>query len=942
MNGASGHELRFDDTPGHELLAINSAGDYTLTVNNDLQQTTQGNEAITLKADYLLQLLEGEFSTQAKSIEINVGGSQLKLDSSGVSVQPAGKIQLLADGVPAAQPVARVGDTHQCPKIHPYLVPHVGGPIMKGSKVVMIDNLPAARVGDPMQCVGGKSKIKKGAKHILVDNKPLAFATSQSDHSGIIIKGSATTFVGKSQPIPAVSAAPEPKQTVLKADDIADIIYDVATNEFYALTVEQLEGLLATADPVMSSLDKLNESVNKDVDPKDKHALNAHQKAIVAAKAEVNKNMKGMANGADDIKITELVHFVGKDPTVKNKKGKYPWLNRKHTYVQSDKMKNHWRSYRIDKDFKKNSRIEKMKQFHEKMKDPSTGKISHKKVLHAAAKAMHIKPQSLTMASFNTEAAYKTFAGTVGNKNFNASGSASLFRATASGTVSRSYDKKTGKLSYSADGSAEADLMAATGSFTASIPSRLGFAINVQLPKTADLTGAYQRLNLGNVRVDFKVTVSAFVGATVAGSANLNLTLLKTPGSKNQAIKLHGNNKPSPTTKYAAKTTEKADADKNGLTTNVNAFAGAKASGEVSALIRWQNPDNAEANKKDLESVTEGKPIKELTSVQQAAAQKIEDKAWCDFGSIDVGGSAAIGAGANLGFSVGFQPQEGKFYLRAHAEIVCGAGLSGDIGFEILTKHIIEFVAFVYHKIKDQNFSFVGLFEEAAFMPFINFFTRYLLSDFQSLETVAENELHKITNWWATLSNDLVTDSEKLLENAEQAASNINRNPKIILQYTLPEIKGRFLYLFTQPDLQNKIEQQANVITSEMDYGIPYSQQNSDNLAVAQAQEIQQAIIYILSYIQTDKDFDNVIQHMTYDGSKLDAAQVAQRKQALYDGLGFYGRYQARKDPHVNALVKELRDNRVLDGGEGSKVLYQSKVKPNTPVEQNHGVSKYV
>jgi uncharacterized Zn-binding protein involved in type VI secretion len=94
-----------------------------------------------------------------------------------------------------------VGDKHQCPLIHPYLVPHVGGPVKKGSHTVFVNGLPVARVGDPMKCVAATAKIKKGAKSILVDNKPMAYLGSATTHHGKIVKGSHNVAMGVPQPI---------------------------------------------------------------------------------------------------------------------------------------------------------------------------------------------------------------------------------------------------------------------------------------------------------------------------------------------------------------------------------------------------------------------------------------------------------------------------------------------------------------------------------------------------------------------------------------------------------------------------------------------------------------------------------------------------------------------------------------------------------------------
>lgn len=58
------------------------------------------------------------------------------------------------------KPAATLGDNHVCPNVGP--LPHVGGPILKGSATVLICNKPAARVGDQATCTGPPDVIAMG------------------------------------------------------------------------------------------------------------------------------------------------------------------------------------------------------------------------------------------------------------------------------------------------------------------------------------------------------------------------------------------------------------------------------------------------------------------------------------------------------------------------------------------------------------------------------------------------------------------------------------------------------------------------------------------------------------------------------------------------------------------------------------------------------------
>lgn len=68
-------------------------------------------------------------------------------------------------------PAARVGDMHVCPMVTPGTppIPHVGGPILPpGSPTVFIGGMPAARMGDMAVCTGPPDSIIKGAPTVMI------------------------------------------------------------------------------------------------------------------------------------------------------------------------------------------------------------------------------------------------------------------------------------------------------------------------------------------------------------------------------------------------------------------------------------------------------------------------------------------------------------------------------------------------------------------------------------------------------------------------------------------------------------------------------------------------------------------------------------------------------------------------------------------------------
>ena len=93
-------------------------------------------------------------------------------------------------------PAARMTDMHVCPMVT-VLVPHVGGPILPPCcPLVLIGELPAARVGDMATCVGPPDVIVLGSFTVLIGGQPAARLGDLTAHGGAIILGWPTVLIG--------------------------------------------------------------------------------------------------------------------------------------------------------------------------------------------------------------------------------------------------------------------------------------------------------------------------------------------------------------------------------------------------------------------------------------------------------------------------------------------------------------------------------------------------------------------------------------------------------------------------------------------------------------------------------------------------------------------------------------------------------------------------
>ncbi len=91
---------------------------------------------------------------------------------------------------------ARVGDMHTCPMVTG-TVPHIGGPVAPpGCPTVLIEGMPAARVGDMAICTGPPDSIVTGSGTVMIGGMPAARMGDSTAHGGTIVIGAGTVMIG--------------------------------------------------------------------------------------------------------------------------------------------------------------------------------------------------------------------------------------------------------------------------------------------------------------------------------------------------------------------------------------------------------------------------------------------------------------------------------------------------------------------------------------------------------------------------------------------------------------------------------------------------------------------------------------------------------------------------------------------------------------------------
>jgi len=85
-------------------------------------------------------------------------------------------------------PALRTGDVAACALVT-VLVPHVGGPIVGTGATVLIGGAPAAVAMDVIPCVGPPNMIAMGSSTVLIQNRPAARVGDPTVHGAPVAPG---------------------------------------------------------------------------------------------------------------------------------------------------------------------------------------------------------------------------------------------------------------------------------------------------------------------------------------------------------------------------------------------------------------------------------------------------------------------------------------------------------------------------------------------------------------------------------------------------------------------------------------------------------------------------------------------------------------------------------------------------------------------------------
>lgn len=247
---------------------------------------------------------------------------------------------------------------------------------------------------------------------------------------------------------------------------------------------------------------------------------------------------------------------------------------------------------------------------------------------------------------------------------------------------------------------------------------------------------------------------------------------------------------------------------------DIGAFAGVKVDVDITGSLQWKHPDKAKDDEPE------------------------------DFIKIAPGVSAMLGAAAAFKLEVTYN--NGKFIMVVQASLCLGPGARGKIACETNALLIGKFIYWVGYQLYHANYEFLGFISKEAFKA---------LQDIQFLMIQSGKEAVDFTLKTYDQISEKVMDVLSIMDKTEARdalATSILKND-VKLRHATPETKGMLLYQLTRHDKTDWV--------------------NRNNYQKGDAyHNRKKAVLRVLQWVQTKREWDNVFQHMHPRGERINGS----------------------------------------------------------------------
>lgn len=341
---------------------------------------------------------------------------------------------------------------------------------------------------------------------------------------------------------------------------------------------------------------------------------------------------------------------------------------------------------------------------------------------------------------------------------------------------------------------------------------------------------------LGAIRAVVTCELYGFAGAKLvaAGAAGVSLDGLKqvvvgikpdhkAPSLAGQVDPKRGLPKFDPVSVY-----EKMPADLNGVKAEIDALAGVEGGITPGGALQWLPPTE-----------------KEFVSFAEISAT--------------IAGSAGAGFNGKLYVFLA----AAKFRVRIAAGLCLGIGAKGALEFTVNAEKLFQFVKWVHHQLLHAGVRNLVYITNAAFMALSQLLLLLIqegvaVIDGKSPDQARTTDAYKRVEQIAGALDRGFRDWLVSIDQAQvrnQLVNNINRKPQWLVHAT-PETRGMLLYQITRHGMPTHMRD------------IPGIQVSGYNPEIHFHPAHKEAINNIMATVQTAREWINVMEHMTADGTK--------------------------------------------------------------------------
>lgn len=420
--------------------------------------------------------------------------------------------------------------------------------------------------------------------------------------------------------------------------------------------------------------------------------------------------------------------------------------------------------------------------------------------------------------------------------NVDISGAAQFMRFTSNVGASAEFDVEKGKLSIKGEYKRTLTVASGVANLTYYAPDRSGWALALNL-------GEMGTINMGMLRLCLDLQVDGFVGGSLQLEGQLQVI---TQGDKQMVAGQPGGRLPRFRERKAKgrEFYQAMESKDEGLKVSAEFFRGGRAQIGLKGSLQWLKPNPPPDDSAQL-------PLKQPSSVGT----------FTDFCSINphIGGLLGVGVGGK--FHCTFI--NGKFCFHVAASLCWGAGAKGGLIAEVSAKDIGEFGAWLIYQLYNLDYGFFKIVDRRTFETYSQYCVMQISkigeSIYENYDSVV-NAPDDVAREFKEFLDELVEKSKEALE-ASKGRNRLARNVIEFKRYLLlhtPEAKGILLYLLTRHGKIDHVDFENRTLLGDI------------------YRDRKEAIICVLTSIQTVAEWNKVMCRMTTDGSSL----VGERNEA--------------------------------------------------------------